>query len=147
VKFIRSSFLAGLCLLVFLLVGCHSTNTSATTPAPVNSPQTQVLNIDKTLADAINAAVKAAIILRDQGKLSQANTTLIENWAKAAAILDDQIATELGSADTWAVQKTKILAMLPGFKIPVVSGLDPTLQADLVGITAIVAQIQGQVTQ
>lgn len=128
------------------LVGCGTP--TANTPPPVqNSPQTQTLNIDKTLADAINGAVKASITLRNQGKMSAANVTLIENWAKSAVILDDQIAAELGSADTWAVQKTKILAMLPQFKVPTVSGLDPTIQADLAAITTIISQIQSQVSQ
>lgn len=127
------------------LVGCG--NPSATTPAPPNSPQTQVLNIDKTLADAINGAVRASIVLRDQGKMSQANVTLIQAWAKSAVAVDDAIATELASSDPWSVQKTKILALLPGMKVPTVSGLDPTIQADLVAITAIIAQIQAQVSQ
>lgn len=127
------------------LVSCG--NPTATTPAPPNSPQTQVLNIDKTLADAINAMVKAAVLLGNQGKVSRPNVVLIESWSKSAVALDDAIATELGSADPWSVQKTKILAMLPGLKVPAISGLDPTVQADLVAITAIIGQIQAQVTQ
>lgn len=126
-----------------LETGCG--NPTATTPSPVNSPQTQLVNIDKTLADTINGAVKATIALRNQGKMSAVNTTLVENWAKSAAILDDAIATELGSTDTWAVQKTKILAILPKFAIPTMSGIDPSIQADFAAIAAIVQQIQGQV--
>ncbi len=133
-------------VLVLGLLGCGNPPT-ATTPAPPNSPQTLVLNIDKTLADAINGAVKAAVLLGNQGKLSRPNVVLIESWSKSAVALDDAIATELASADAWNVQKTKILAMLPGLKVPAISGLDPTIQADLVAVTAIVGQIQAQVTQ
>ncbi len=131
-------------LALLLLVGCGNPP-QASTPTPPNSPQTQVLNIDKTLADSINGAVKASISLRDQGKMTQANVTLIQGWAKSAVAVDDAIATELSSADPWATQKTKILAMLPSLKVPAVSGLDPTIQADFVAITAIIAQIQAQV--
>jgi len=109
-----------------------------------NYPQTQALNITKTLADSINAAVKAGIALRDQGKLTQANNLVIQNWAKSAVAFDEQIATELGSSDPWSVQKTKILAMLPGLKVPTISGLDASMAANLTAITALIAQIQGQ---
>jgi len=126
---------------------CACGNPTASTPAPPNSPQTQVLNIDKTLADAINAAVKLSITLRDQGKLSQANVTIIQSWAKSAVLLDDAIAIELASADPWPTQKAKILAMLPGLKIPTISGLDANMQTSLVAIQTIVAQIQMQVSQ
>lgn len=127
------------------LVGCGTP--TASTPAPPNSAQTQVLNIDKTLADAINASVKLSIALRDQGKVSQANVMIIQSWAKSAVALDNAIATELGSADPWSVQKTKILAMLPGLKIPAISGLDANMQTSLVAIQTIVAQIQAQVSK
>jgi len=136
-----------LCALILALglLGCGTPTVS--TPAPPNSPQTALLNIDKTLADAINGAVKAAVLLGNQGKLSRPNVVLIESWSKSAVALDDAIATELGSADPWSVQKTKILALLPGLKVPAISGLDPTIQADLVAIAAILGQIQAQVTQ
>ena len=59
------------------LVGCG--NPSANTVAPPNSPQSTVALTVKTVADADLAGVKTVIALRDQGKLSQANTTTIEN--------------------------------------------------------------------
>ena len=133
-------------VLALFLAGCGaSTPTTPVTPAPVNSPQTQALNVDKALADAISAAVNTAISLRNAGKISQADTTTIENWAKSAAILDDTIATEIGSADPWATQKTKILAMLPLFKIPGTSTIDTTLQAALAAVSALLTQLQGAV--
>ena len=132
--------------LAIFLAGCGaSTPTTPVTPVPPNSPQTQALNVDKTLADAISAAVNTAISLRNAGKISQADTATIENWAKSAAILDDTIATEIGSADPWATQKTKILAMLPLFKIPGTSTVDTTLQAALAAVSALLTQLQGAV--
>jgi len=126
-----------------LLSSCG--NPTVQTPAPPNSPQTQVLNIDKTLADSINAAVKTAISLRNQGQVSAADVNTIENWAKAAAILDDQIATELGSADPWTVQKQKILLLLPGFQIPITGTINQTLAASLAAVTTTVNLIRAQV--
>ena len=133
-------------VLALFLAGCGaSTPTTPVTPVPPNSPQTQALNVDKTLADAISTAVNTAISLRNAGKISQADTATIENWAKSAAILDDTIATEIGSADPWATQKTKILAMLPLFKIPGTSTVDTTLQAALAAVSALLTQLQGAV--
>jgi len=136
--------LALLLSLPVAFVGCGNP-TTATTPAPPNSPQTQALNITKTIADSINAAVKTAISLRDSGKLSQANTTAIENWAKSAAVLDDTIATELGSADPWTLQKQKILVMIPAFNIPGSSTMDATIQASLKAVSTLIMQLQAQV--
>ena len=130
-------------LLSFLFLwGCPA---ATTTPAPPNSPQTQAVNVTKLLADSINAAVKTAIAERNAGKVSQADTTTIENWAKSAAVLDDTIATELGSADPWTTQKAKILVMLPGFKIPGTSTTDTTLQAALAAVSTLLTQLQGAV--
>ncbi len=139
--------LASAALALLLLVGCGNPP-QASTPAPPassNSAQTQVLNADRLLADSINGSVRAAILLRNQGKIDAASVTLIEGWAKSAVAVDDSIATELASADPWATQKVKILAMLPSLKVPAVSGLDPVLATDFATITAIIAQIQAQV--
>jgi hypothetical protein len=128
------------------LVACKPA-TAVVPPGP-NSPQTQVANIDKTLADAVNAAVKTTIALRDQGKVSQANTVVIENWCKAVATADDAIATELGSTDTWAVQKQKILLMVVNQAVPLATAnLDPSLAAALNGVANLISQIQQQVSQ
>lgn len=135
------------CVLMLVLFACAKTPVS-NNPAPPNSPQALVLNADKTLADANNAAVKLVIALRDQGKVSQATTSVIESWCASVAMLDDSIATELGSADTWAAQKQKILLLLAGFALPpVIGNLDPTLQSDLAVIGSLLTQIQGQVNQ
>ncbi len=128
---------------VLLLASCATP--TATTPSPPNSAQTQVLNIDKTLADSINAAVKTAISLRNQNQISAADTTTIENWARAAAILDDQIATELGSPDPWPTQKSKILLLVPGFQIPLTGTINTTLKASLAAVTTTVNLIKAQV--
>jgi hypothetical protein len=137
-----------LALILVSTISCTSTvPATVATPAPPNSPQTQVLNIDKTLADAISTVVKTAITLRDSGKLSQANTTIIENWAKSAAAVDDAIATELGSSDLWPVQKQKIFLLLTTVKVPGSSTLDISIQTALSAVSSLITQLQTQVTQ
>jgi|SRR6185312_9198850 len=141
----RKLLLAFALLLPVTLISCGASNpASTTTPAPPNSPQTQALNITKTLADSINAAVKTAIAMRDQGKISPAVATQVENWAASAAILDDQIATELGSSDSWTIQKQKLLPSLAGFKLPQVTS-DPTLQSALAQVQVLIQQLLTQV--
>lgn len=133
--------------LSFALVSCGGSNpTTVGTPAPPNSPQTQVLNVTKTLADAINTAVKSTIILRDQGLVSQADAVTVESWAASAATVDDQIATELGSSDSWTIQKQKILLSLVGFKLPLVTS-NPVLQSALQQALMLAQQIQSAVSQ
>src|SRR5579859_5342245 len=74
-------------LIALILAGCGGTPT-ATTPAPPNSPQSTLALTVKTVADADNAGVQTVIALRDQGKLSQTNTTTIENWLGFVATTD-----------------------------------------------------------
>ncbi len=128
-----------------LLAGCGGSATAPNVPAPPNSAQTQTLNITKTLADAINAAVKTAISLRDQGQITAVDTRTVEDWAKAAAILDDQIATEIGSPDPWPTQKQKILLLLPGLQIPFRGPVNTTLAASLAAVTTTINLIRAQV--
>ena len=132
-------------LACLLLASCGGSATAPVTPAPPNSPQTQALNVCKTITDSISAAVNTTIQLRNAGKVSQADTTIIENWAKSAYALDDSITAELTSADAWAIQKQKVLLMLPLFKIPGTSTADTTIQAALAAVTTTVALLKGQV--
>lgn len=141
----RKLLLALVLALPVSLVSCGPRATP-TTPVAPNSPQTQVINITKTLADAINGAVKTALTLQDQGVISLADTQTVMMWSKFAAGVDDQIATELGSGDTWTVQKQKIVASLVGFKLPPVTS-NQALQSALQSVLALIQQIQGQVAQ
>lgn len=119
---------------------------TATTPVPVqNSPQTQVHNINKTFADSVNAAVKTAIAMRDQGKLSQAVTQQIEDWSVAASLVSDKVEMELTSSDTWAVQKQKILLALTGLQIPNPGNVESTVQVALTTVGTVLVQFQMEV--
>jgi purine nucleoside permease len=130
-----------------LLSSCGGSATAPVTPVPPNSAQTQVFNVNKTIADSIHGAVTASITLRDQGKISQATLAQVEAWAKAAVPVCDQIDSEIGSSDAWATQRVKILALLPQFKVPAIAGIDPSIQTLLSNVTTLIAQIQAQVTQ
>ena len=93
-----------------------------------------------------NTAEKLSVDLRNAGTLSAANNLIIRNWCGAVAKLDDAIATEIGSTDTWAVQKQKILLLVAGFAIPKVVGvIDPGLAGDLASVGALIVSIQTQV--
>ena len=127
------------------LYGCGNPPT-ATTPAPPNSPQSTVALTVKTVADADLAGVKTVIALRDAGKLSQANTTTIENWLAFVANTDKQISTVLANGQPWAQQKTAILTLLGTVTAPNIAGaIDPGAQAVIAQILTLVNQIRVQV--
>lgn len=128
----------------FALVSCSHATTA--TPAPTNSPQAQVLNLDKTLADANNAAVKTAIALRNQGKMSPATTRAIEDVAVSIVGLHNAIADELTSGDSWTIQKQKIILLLAGFGLQKVTS-DPALQSAFFQVLDLIGQIKMQVSQ
>lgn len=114
------------------------------TPPQPNSAQTQVLHINNTLSDALRAAVTTAITLRDAGSISGADTKSVEDWALLTLDVKDQINKELGSTDSWEVQKSKIVGYLVGFKLPQATS-NPILQATLTSVQTIVQQIREQV--
>ncbi len=134
----------GLALLIVLLVSCV-TPTTSTPPGP-NSPQTSVALAVNTIADADQAAVKTVIALRDQGKLSQANTTTIENWLAFVATTDKQIAAILQKAEPWDQQKREIFVLLATVTAPaVVATVDPGAQTAIAQILTLIAQLKVQV--
>ena len=137
--------LAAICIPAFE-AGCGNPTTT-TTPAPPNSPQVQTHNINKTLADSINALVKTSISMRDQGKLSVGNTKQIEDWAVAATLVSDKIEMEVTSTDPWPVMKQKVLVLLTGFQIPNPSPTESTVQAALAAVKTVLTQLQSQVAQ
>ncbi len=135
--------IAAICIPAFE-AGCGNP-TSATTPNPPNSPQVQAHNINKALADSINALVKTAISMRDQGKLSSGNTKQIEDWSVSATLVSDKIEMEITSTDPWPVMKQKIVLLLTGFQIPNPSPTESTVQAALAAVKTVLTQLQAQV--
>lgn len=132
-----------------LMVSCAGTNTSggvAPPPSPQQAFQQPVLNSAKLLADAANGAVKSAIALRDQGKITNAAAAYVENYSVVAANLSDAIVNELQSSDSLLTQKLKIIALVQGAAFPAVPG---TVPADIVSIvqnmTTLVLRIRMQV--
>ncbi len=126
------------------LVSCGTP--TATTPAPPNSPQTTVALTVKMIADADLAGVKTVIALRDQGKLSQANTTTIENWLRFVATTDKQIGVILAKSEPWADQEREIVVLLGTVTAPTLAtNIDPGAQAVVAQILTLVNQIRAQV--
>lgn len=169
---LRSALLA----IALVLGGIGSTScakpTSASTPAAPNSPQTQLHNVNKTFADSINAAVKTAIQMRDQAKAKrdiscgdgtlvtitctpdnahwrslESITRQIEDWAVPASVVSDKIEMEITSADSWPVQKQKVLLLLTGFQLPNTGPVDTTVQAALTAVGTLLSQLRAQVAQ
>ena len=132
---------AVLILVAAFLLSCG--NPVATTPPPVNSPQTTVALTNKSVADADLAAVKTVIALRDAGKLSQANTDSIENWLAIVAHADRSIGLILANNETWDAQKKEILTLLTTITAPAVAGtIDPGAQVIITQIMTLVNQLK-----
>lgn len=108
-----------------------------------NSPQTQVAQITKTVADADLVAVKTVISLRDSGKLSQLNTTLIENWLGFVATTDKSIGLILAKSEPWDAQKKEIYTLLATVTAPsIVTTIDPGAQTVITQILTLVSQLK-----
>ena len=102
--------------LALLLSGCASKTTTATTPA---SPQLTIAQIDKTALDANGTMLTTIRQLRANGTMTAADVATIEQFDLAVVLPAIQgVATELGSADTWVVQKTKLITMLATVTAP-----------------------------
>jgi len=134
-------------VLLLSLYGCGASNpTPPAVPTPPNSPQSTVALTVNTVADTDQAAVKTVIALRDQGKLSQANTTTIENWLAFVATTDKQIAAILAKPEPWAAQKVEIYTLLATVTAPTIAGtIDPGAQTVITQIVALLNQIKTQV--
>jgi hypothetical protein len=132
-------------LLALGLWACGNPPT-ATTPAPPNSPQSTIALTVKTIADSDLAGIKTVIALRDQGKLSQANTTTIENWLGLVANADKQVSAILAKNEPWAQQKAEILTLLGTVTAPnLATTIDPGAQVVVAQIMTLVNQIRAQV--
>ena len=126
------------------LGGCAST--TAVTPAPPNSPQTTVALSVKTVADAATSALQTVNGLRDQGKLSQANTVTIQNWIGVVFTTDKQITAILANGQPWASQKTAILTQLATVTAPAIATtIDPGAQSAIAQVMTLVNQVKAQV--
>ena len=124
-----------------LLASCAA----PTTPAPpgTNSPQTTVALTVNTIADADQTAVKTVIALRDQGKLSQANTSAIETWLALVATIDKSVSLILAKPEPWDQQKKEILTLLATVTAPAIAGtIDPGAQAVIAQIQTLLAQLK-----
>ncbi len=135
-------------LLLLLLAACASNPPANTTTPATPSPQVTVLQADKTLADAANAAVKTAISLRNQGVISNADARTIENYCAVAAKLSDGIATIMQSSTDWPTQRAQVLLLLQNPALPLLpSALSTPAATAIQSVVTLVTQIVSQVTQ
>lgn len=134
--------------LCFVLLASSCGNPTTSTPAPPNSAQTTVAQLNNTVADADLAAVKTVIALRDAGKLSQANTLTIENWLALVATTNKSIGLILVKPEPWTAQKAEILTLLATTTAPTIATtIDPAASTVIAQIQTLIAQIRTQVTQ
>ena len=129
------------------LVSCGGSNpVTVGTPAPPNSAQTQVKNFVTTLKDANTAAVHVSVALRDQGKLDASTVDTIEDVALAIIALQNNLADELGSGDTWTLQKQKIASSITEFGLSRITS-DPALQSAFAQVLSLIQEVKTQVSQ
>lgn len=107
----RSTFAAFALALLLICGGCAKSTTTATGTAPTPAPVT-VANAISLLATADQAAVTTAITARDAGKISAADCGAIENVSVKIANAGLAMNAELRTADSWSVQKQKLLTIL-----------------------------------
>ena len=116
-------------------VGCKSN--LSTPAAPVALAQTM-----KTIADAGNAAVDGLRVAKANGTISVADFNTSEKVLGAVAVAGMQIDAEQQSADTWAVQQTKILAILQNTGLAQLKAqVSPTAYAIVVAVITAVNQL------
>lgn len=142
---VRAILLSFTLLPCIALVSCGGSNpTTVGAPAPPNSAQAQVANFVTTLKDANSAAVHTAVALRDQRKLDAATVNKIEDMALLVIALQNKLADELGSGDSWTTQKIKLSSILGQFALARVTS-DPGLSSAFAQVVALIQQITTQV--
>lgn len=92
-------------LILVLFVGCAAKQPNVQGAPP---PGVQVATLSRTLADTLHASNETLKTLRDEGKLSQADTTTVQNYLVIAASAGKEMDAELMSADPWPTQAQKI---------------------------------------
>lgn len=135
-------------LALCLFTGCAPKNTTTPTPTPVQN----LAQANKLMADAATGLIKTVITLRDQGKISAAATSQIENWVLNVVIpTGKQIDVIEASSDTWAVQKSKLIGVAANLTVPAAvqqaANADPGAAAALSAAAAIFQQIIQAVNQ
>jgi|ERR1051326_59611 hypothetical protein len=94
-------------LIVILLLAFVS---CARVPNPGSVPPgVQVANLSRALAETLRTSNQSIQVLRDQARITPAETRIIQNYLVIAAGAGKQMDAELMSADPWAVQSQKII--------------------------------------
>jgi hypothetical protein len=132
-----------LALLMVLFVGCAARQPNATGTPP---PGVQVATLSRTLADTLHASNETVKTLRDEGKISQADTTIVQNYLVIAASAGKEMDAELMSADPWPMQAQKITSIWARTSIGIAAkNLSPPAAAILDNIINIVNQVMAAI--
>lgn len=95
-------------LVIGLGVGCHKSTTVSTPAVPAN---VQVAGFSRTLADGISTSSRTLAALRDNGKVTEAETLIVQNYILTTARTGKAMDAELLSSDDWPTQRAKIVQL------------------------------------
>jgi len=107
-----------------------------------------VLQYSQLLSAALNTAAGALVPLctvqvgQTAATLDLVTCNQVKNYITASVNTSEQIKAEASSSDTWAVMKTKLASIVGGNAAAVFSS-NPTVAADITGVTSIFTQILG----
>lgn len=134
-------------LVLVLFVGCAARQPNTTgVPPPPTPPGVKVATLSRTLADTLKASKDTIKTLRDEGKLSQADTTVIQNYIIIVASAGKEMDAELMSADPWPMQAQKITLIWTHTGISIAAkNLSPPAAGLLDNIINIVNQIMAAI--
>jgi hypothetical protein len=98
------------------------------------------------LAQAVDGAVTSAIAARDAGKVDQADVVAIESYCKTIALTGKAVNAELRSADTWEVQRVKILQIVSASGLGTLKAhISPVAQVLVSSLVVLVNEISSSV--
>lgn len=133
----RDLFIIGILALLITYSCAKPTVVTPVTPANI-----QMAQLSKTLADAESTASKTLIALRDNSKITQSETQMVQNYILVAATTGKAMDAELVSADDWPTQKSKIVQMWVASGIgQAKASLSPTAGLVLDSILSVINQI------
>lgn len=129
-----------------ILTGCPSSTPTTSTPASPTPPQITVANSVGAFLAACDGAVTTSIAARDAGKVDASDVRQIENVCRAGAVSMKTIDAEIRSADTWAVQRVKILQTVAALGLGEVKAhVSPAAQVLIATVVLVVNQISSAV--
>ena len=104
-------FLHALTISVLLIAFVACQKNAASSSPPSTPSNVQMATLSKTLADACATASSTVISLRNNGKITEAETRTVQNYIVLAVNTDKAMNSELVSADDWPTQRSRIIQL------------------------------------